>query len=117
MNHKTFEGDFVKRPHGTGPYTLEEHLVGERGVLKRRNDYWQKGADGQSLPYMDGMQINDMGAEMAPQIAALKAGEIDIIDLGDGGGAEAFNALKDDSNINVLPSPTAGTRSCVCGWT
>ena len=22
-NHKTFEGDFIKKPHGTGPYTLE----------------------------------------------------------------------------------------------
>jgi peptide/nickel transport system substrate-binding protein len=110
LNHKTFEGDFVKRPHGTGPYTLEEHLVGERVIVKRRNDYWQKGADGQSLPYMDGIQFNDMGAEMAPQIAALKAGEIDMIDLADGGGPEAFNALKGDSNITVLPTTTAGTQ-------
>ena len=92
------------------PYTLEEHLVGERVVVKRRNDYWQKGADGQPLPYMDGIQFNDMGAEMAPQIAALKAGEIDMIDLSDGGGPEAFNALKDDPNITVLPSATAGTQ-------
>ncbi len=110
LNHKTFEGDFVKRPHGTGPYTLEEHLVGERVIVKRRNDYWQKGADGQPLPYMDGIQFNDMGAEMAPQIAALKAGEIDMIDLADGGGPEAFNALKDDANVTVLPSATAGTQ-------
>ncbi len=110
LNHKTFEGDFVKKPHGTGPYTLEEHLVGERAVFKRRNDYWQKGADGQSLPYMDGMQINDMGSEMAPQIAALKAGDIDMIDLSDGGGAETYNAVKDDPNITVLPATTAGTR-------
>lgn len=110
LNHKTFEGDFVKRPHGTGPYTLEEHLVGERVIVKRRNDYWQKGADGQPLPYMDGIQFNDMGQEMAPQIAALKVGEIDMIDLSDGGGPEAFNALKDDPNVTVLPSATAGTQ-------
>jgi len=110
LNHKTFEGDFVKRPHGTGPYTLEEHLVGERVVLKRRNDYWQKGADGQPLPYMDGIVFNDIGSEMAPQIAALKAGEIDMIDLADGGGPEAFNALKDDPNVTVLPATTAGAQ-------
>jgi peptide/nickel transport system substrate-binding protein len=110
LNHKTFEGDFVKKPHGTGPYTLEEHLVGERVIVKRRNDYWQKGADGKPLPYMDGIQFNDMGSEMAPQIAALKEGEIDMIDLADGGGPEAFNALKDDPNVTVLPSATAGTQ-------
>lgn len=110
LNHKTFEGDFVKRPHGTGPYTLVEHLVGERVVLKRRNDYWQKGDDGQRLPYFDGMQFNDMGSEMAPQIAALKAGEIDMIDLADGGGPEVFNALKGDSRVTIIGATTAGTR-------
>ena len=110
LNHKTFEGDFVKRPHGTGPYTLEAHLPGERVIVKRRNDYWQKGADGQPLPYMDGIEFTDMGAEMAPQIAALKGNEIDMIDLADGGGPEAFNALKDDPNISILPSVTAGTQ-------
>jgi len=110
LNHKTFEGDFVKRPHGTGPYTLEEHLVGERVIVKRRNDYWQKGADGQPLPYLDGIQFNDMGSEMAPQIAALKEGEIDMIDLSDGGGPEVFSALKGDPNVTLLPTATAGTR-------
>ena len=109
-NHKTFEGDFIKRPHGTGPYTLGTYLVGERCVLKRRNDYWQKGDDGQPLPYMDGMEFNDMGAEMAPQIAAIKAGEVDMIDLGDAAGVDAFQALKDDPNINITPATTASTR-------
>ncbi|MBS3783700.1 MAG: ABC transporter substrate-binding protein, partial [Anaerolineae bacterium] len=30
LNHRTFEGDFLKAPHGTGPYTLEEYSEGER---------------------------------------------------------------------------------------
>jgi len=110
LNHKTFEGDFVKKPHGTGPYLLVKHLPGERVILKRRNDYWQKGFDDQPLPYMDGIQFTDMGAEMAPQIAALVAGEIDMIDLADGGGPEAFNALKNNADIVILPSATAGTQ-------
>jgi peptide/nickel transport system substrate-binding protein len=57
LNAKTFDGDFTKKPVGTGPYTLESYLPGERAVLKRRNDYWQKGTDGQPLPYMDGMEF------------------------------------------------------------
>jgi len=110
LNHRTFEGDFIKRPHGTGPYTLELYREGERCVLKRRNDYWQKGDDGKSLPYMDAMEFIDMGREMAPQIAAIKSGEIDMIDLGDTGGTDVYQALKDDPNINIMPSTTGQTR-------
>ena len=110
LNHKTFEGDFKKQPHGTGPYTLEVYAEGERCVLKARNDYWQKGADGQPLPYMDGMEFTDMGNEMAPQIAAIQAGEIDMIDLSDAAGTDVYKALKDDSNIVLLPATTAATR-------
>jgi len=110
LNHRTFEGDFIKRPHGTGPYTLELYREGERCVVKRRNDYWQKGDDGKPLPYMDAMEFIDMGREMAPQIAAIKAGEIDMIDLSDAGGTDVYQALKDDPNINIMPSTTGQTR-------
>ena len=105
LNHRTFEGDFIKRPHGTGPYTLELYRAGERCIVKRRPDYWQKGR-----PYLDGMAFIDMGSEMSPQIAAIKAGEIDVIDLGDAGGTDVYNALKSDPNISILPSTTGQTR-------
>ena len=105
LNHKTFEGDFVKRPHGTGPYMLAEYREGERCVLKRREDYWQK-----DLPYLDGMAFLDMGSEMAPQIAAIKSGEIDVIDMSDAGGIDVYLALKDDPNISILSSATGQAR-------
>jgi len=110
LQHKTFEGDFIKQPVGTGPYTLESYLPGERALVKRRDDYWQKGADAKPLPYMDAMEFIDMGNEMAPQIAAVKAGEIDMIDLGDSAGVDAFQALKDDPNVTITPATTASTR-------
>ncbi len=110
MNHKTFEGDFIKAPVGTGPYTLDNYLPGERAVVKARKDYWQNGADGKALPYMDAMEFIDMGTEMPPQIAALKAGEIDMIDLGDVGGVDAYQALRNDSNVQIIPVTSASTR-------
>jgi peptide/nickel transport system substrate-binding protein len=100
LNHRTFEGDFIKAPHGTGPFTLETYNEGERAVLKARNDYWKKGADGQI----------DMGTEMPPQIAAIQAGEIDLIDFGDISATEAFAALKDDKRVNIYPATTNQTR-------
>lgn len=110
LNHRTFEGDFIKAPHGTGPYTIESYVEGERCVLKRRNDYWKKGADGSLLPYLDKLQFIDMGTEMGPMIAAIQAGEIDLLDFGDIGGTEAFQALKNDARVNVQAATTNQTR-------
>ncbi len=110
LNHRTFEGDFIKAPHGTGPYTLETYREGERAVLKRRNDYWNKGDDGQPMPYLDSVEFIDMGTEMPPQIAAIQAGEIDIIDFGDISATEAYAALKDDARVAIYPVTTNQTR-------
>jgi peptide/nickel transport system substrate-binding protein len=51
-----------------------------------------------------------MGGELAPQIAALKAGEIDLIDASDNPGPQIMMAVKKDAHIKVLPVPTATTR-------
>ena len=110
INHRTFEGDMKKAPHGTGPFVITKYNEGEICVLKARKDYWQKGFDGKPLPYLDGIQFIDMGGERTPQIAALKAGEIDIIDNSDSPGPELMTAVKNDANVNVLPIPTATTR-------
>jgi peptide/nickel transport system substrate-binding protein len=110
LNHRTFEGDMKKAPHGTGPYVLDTYNEGEIAIVKARKNYWQKGADGKPLPYIDEMRFIDMGGEMAPQIAALKAGEIDLIDASDNPGPQIMEAVKGDRNINVMPVPTATTR-------
>jgi len=110
LNSRTFEGDFIKAPHGTGPYLIDKYVEGERCVLKRRNDYWKKGDDGKLLPYLDKIEFVDMGTEMAPMIAAIQSGDIDTIDFSDIGGSEAYHALKDDDRVNIFPSVTNQTR-------
>ena len=77
LNHRTFEGDFIKAPHGTGPYTLETYSEGERCVLKARKDYWQKGADGKPLPYLD--KIVYVAIKKDAAMAAMQAGQVDSI--------------------------------------
>ena len=110
LNHKTFDGDFIKNPHGTGPYTLDTYREGERCVLKKRNDYWRKADDGSPLPYLDTLEFIDMGTDLPPQIAALQAGEIDIIDTGDNSSPEAYVALKDDNRIAILAATSNQNR-------
>ncbi len=111
LNHRTFEGDFLKAPHGPGPFTLELYREGEVVKMKRREDFWMKGVDGQPLPYVDGIEFIDMGAEYSAQIAALKSGDIDILNMSDGApAATIYQALKDDPNIEVIGFSTSRVK-------
>jgi peptide/nickel transport system substrate-binding protein len=40
-------------PVGTGPMILDSWIRGDRVTLKKRDGYWQNGADGQPLPYLE----------------------------------------------------------------
>jgi peptide/nickel transport system substrate-binding protein len=58
---------------GTGPFILEEFIVGQRAILKRNPDYWDKGK-----PYLDEVIFFYMpGAES--RIEALKTGSVDVV--------------------------------------
>ncbi len=110
LNHRTFEGDFLKAPHGTGPYTLEKYSEGEVAILKARADYWQTGADGKPLPYLEGMRFIDLGSDQAPLISALKSGEVDLLDNSDNPDPAVMKSVQGEKHIRVLPASTAQTR-------
>lgn len=110
LNHRTFEGDFLKAPHGTGPYLLEEYSEGERVLVTRRDDYWQEGADGDPLPYLDAIEFIDMGEEISAWIAAIQAGEVDYLDLSDNPSPDVYLSLQDDDTVTVAGIPTARCR-------
>ncbi len=110
LNHRTFDGDFLKAPHGTGPYTLVEYSEGGRVLLKRHEDYWQKGEDGKPLPYLDAMEWIDMGEDFTAWMAAIRAGEVDVLDMGDLGGIDAYLGLKDAPDVALLQAATAQVR-------
>lgn len=105
--HRDFEGDIVAKPVGTGAFTLEEYSVGERAVMKARKDYWQNGADGKPLPYIDEIIYVDQGEDQTAAVTALKAGQIDhIYDVL----PSTWEALKDFEGVEVHPIGTARTR-------
>jgi peptide/nickel transport system substrate-binding protein len=108
--HRSFEGDVLKAPVGTGPFTIQEWLEGERVVLKRRDGYWQTGADGQALPYLDEVIFIDLGDEVAPHVTAFQAGRIDHIDFGDLVDIDGYRALKDFPGAVIQQVTTASTR-------
>src|SRR5690242_10382741 len=78
--HRSFNGDLttLKNP-GTGPMKLDEFKVGERVKVSKRDGYWQNGADGKPLPYLDGIEYIDLGNDQTAYVSALLGGQIDTI--------------------------------------
>ena len=68
---------------GTGPFLLESFTPDERMVLVRNPDYWQMGADGQPLPYVDKVIVT-AGWDDAARLAALIGNEADTLTPGEG---------------------------------
>lgn len=102
--HRDFEGDFIKQPVGTGGFTLEEYSEGERAVLKRREDYWQMGEDGEPLPYLDEIIYISIAKDAA--VAAIQSGQVDCMYQPRAGD---WQALKDVPGLQVLTAKTAVT--------
>ena len=64
--------DFVGNPIGTGPFELVSYEVGNRVVLKRReNGTWWGGE-----PHLDGIEFIDYGTDPSAQISAFEAAEV-----------------------------------------
>lgn len=69
-------GDFKSTLVGTGPWMVKAFKPGGDLTLERAPDYWEVGADGQPLPYLDGQQqifFQDYSAE----VAAVRSGQLD----------------------------------------
>jgi peptide/nickel transport system substrate-binding protein len=47
--------EFGRNPVGTGPFKFGEWRPSDRIILHRNENYWMTGADGKSLPYLDGI--------------------------------------------------------------
>jgi peptide/nickel transport system substrate-binding protein len=105
--HKSFEGDIIADPVGTGAFTLAEYSVGERCVVKRREDYWGKDLDGNQLPFLDEIIYVDQGEDQTAAVTALKQGQIDCIyDVQ----PSTWEALRDFEEVEVHTVGTARSR-------
>ncbi|MFN8020325.1 MAG: ABC transporter substrate-binding protein [Acidimicrobiales bacterium] len=62
---------------GTGPFEVVSYAPRDKLVVERNDNYWQKDANGNALPYLDGIEFRVIeDSETAAE--ALKSGDIDI---------------------------------------
>jgi peptide/nickel transport system substrate-binding protein len=74
--HRKFEeqgANWPRNPIGTGPFQLTDYHVSRLAIFKRRQGYWGQPA------YLDEIRYLDLGTEIATHVAALAAGQVDLL--------------------------------------
>lgn len=71
--------DFGINPVGSGPFRMASRQSGANIVLERNPAYWRQGADGQPLPYLDGVTFRFI-TETAVKMIELEAGSVHLVD-------------------------------------
>lgn len=106
--HPSFDGDVTSGNNpSTGPFVLEEFVLGERVRLTARDDYWQMGKDGEPLPYLDAIEWIDLGPDQSAWVSAMRSG---LVDTMFNPNIETFEALEDDENFYAIPTGTSQAR-------
>ena len=66
--------DFGARPVGTGAFVFKEWVLGQRLIMERNDNYWEKGQ-----PYLDAIHQFDIDT-LDLQLALLRTNEADIVE-------------------------------------
>ncbi|MDR3514943.1 MAG: ABC transporter substrate-binding protein [Azospirillaceae bacterium] len=101
--HRKFDdmgADWPKNPIGTGPYELAEFAIGQKATFRRRAGYWG------TEPYLDEIRFIDMGTSSAAHLAALSAGQVDILYRI---GVSDLDLVKRLPNVQLLTGKAAQT--------
>ena len=94
------------QPIGTGPFALESWKIGDKLIVKRNPNYWQKDSSGQQLPYLDSIEYRVI-PDSNSRTNALQAGDIDIMESDSGTQIQHFNEL---DKYQVMSDPKGETR-------
>ena len=69
--------DYGWDPAGTGPYKVNDVILGTKVHLVRNENYWGRDEDGYPLPYLDEITIRVI-SDQTVLSSALRTGEIDV---------------------------------------
>ncbi len=91
-----------RQANGTGPYTIEDYVVGSTIVFKRNPNYYLEDElnPGNKLPYVERIKYVIM-PEQTTQIAALRAGKIDFLNYSTVNWRDRDDILKTNRNMQV----------------
>jgi len=74
-----YRSDFRRHPVGTGPFSFVAWEEGQALILKKNENYFEKDAEGRSLPYLDGMKVSFYDSK-ATEFLEFQQDRLDFID-------------------------------------
>jgi peptide/nickel transport system substrate-binding protein len=93
--------DYNRNPVGTGPFVLKSWTAGDRMVVERNPNYWDKGK-----PHLDRVVLRPL-PDSQSRFASLKSGETDIV-WADEFEADNIQRAQKDSSLQVLSYAGSG---------
>ncbi|MCB0402969.1 MAG: ABC transporter substrate-binding protein [Flavobacteriales bacterium] len=110
-----FKRDYRTNPIGTGPFKFKMWDEGNKMVLLRNENYFEKDKDGNALPYIDGVAISFIKDEEVEFLKFLD-GELDFISGREGDNKEEIFTTKGtlkkefEDRITMLTHPYLNTE-------
>ncbi|HMK04993.1 MAG TPA: ABC transporter substrate-binding protein [Ferruginibacter sp.] len=74
-----YKTDFRRHPVGTGPFSFVAWEEGQALILKKNENYFEKDAEGRSLPYLDGLKVSFYDSK-ATEFLEFQQNRLDFID-------------------------------------
>jgi len=94
--------DFNTEHIGTGKFMIDTYLPEDRITFTRNPNYWREDAEGNQLPYLDGIEYLFL-PEPSSQVEALRGGQVDyLIYLP----SEYVETVEKDPNLVVYQKPS-----------
>jgi oligopeptide transport system substrate-binding protein len=74
-----YKSDFRRHPVGSGPFSFVGWEEGQALILKKNENYFEKDAEGKSLPYLDGIKVSFYDSK-ATEFLEFQQNRLDFID-------------------------------------
>jgi len=103
---RNYDGNFLKKPVGTGAWMLKSYVTNQRAVMVKNPHYWGKDAQGRQLPYLDEV-IYVFVTDTAAANLQLQSGAVDVQPQTVFQGGQA---VLSDPNLRVDVYPSSGIR-------
>ncbi len=107
--HASFDASNIPANIGTGPYRIAEHAAGVRCVLERVPDHDWWGSAVYGGPNLDRIEYIDYGTDPATWLAAIRAGDVDMLDESVGDFIDVLDGL-DLTKSEVVTAATLVIR-------
>ncbi len=92
-----------RKPIGTGPFKFKSWTVGDKLVVERNPNYWQKAPDGKPYPYLDEIEFRPI-PEAQQRVNAIQSGTADMAHTSSTNGVKQLNDLKASGSIGLYVS-------------